>query len=331
MTVNYSESVTIKEALESSTKVFLALHINPDGDSVGSNLALSSYLKSLGKTVEIWAADAPPLNLDFLSHFGNITNKDPHEADFEKFDLVVLLDSPEVARITRHEHLGLPTQRVVVIDHHETNTKFGSVNLVDGKASSTGEILYKLFEDWGVAIDSKIATDLLTAIAADTGTFRWITSDSTLAAASQLIKYGADLEEVNFNLYNRTPLKEIQYQAEVVRKLKQETSGKYNFVWAATSFPEIKSLGGTEFAVGGSDIAKTIDGVDFALVLREEEKGVMTGSLRSRTQVDVARIASIFGGGGHVAAAGFMMRFSGSFEEKVREVIEKIKDYLKNQ
>src|SRR3989344_1404218 len=328
MTANHSESATIKEALEGSTKIFLALHINPDGDSVGSNLAISSYLQSLGKEVEIWASDAPPINLDFLPEFNAIINKDPHDADLEKFDLVVLLDSPEVARITRHEHLGLPTQKVVVIDHHETNTKFGSVNLVDDKASSTGEILYRLFQDWGASVNSEIATDLLTAIAADTGTFRWVTSENTLDAASQLIKCGADLEMINFNLYNRTPLREIQYQAEVVRKLKQETLAKFNFVWSATSYPEIESLGGTEFAVGGSDIAKTIDGINFALVLREEEKGVMTGSLRSRTEVDVAKIASMFGGGGHVAAAGFMIRFSGSFEEKVKEVIGQVKEYL---
>ncbi len=330
MTANYSESATIKEALEGSSKIFLALHINPDGDSVGSNLALSSYLKSLGKTVEVWAADTAPINLNFLHQFDSVINKDPREADFEQFDLLVLMDSPEEKRVTRHEHLKLPIQKVVVIDHHETNTKFGSINLVDDKASSTGEILCRLFQDWGASVNSKIATDLLTAIAADTGTFRWVTSENTLDAASQLIKSGADLDVVNFNLYSRTPLKEVQYQAEVVRKLRQETSGKYNFVWAATSLPEIESLGGTEFAVGGSDIAKNIDGVDFALILREEEKGMITGSLRSRTEIDVAKIASMFGGGGHVAAAGFATKFSGIFEEKVNEIIGRVKEYLKN-
>ncbi|OGY15364.1 MAG: hypothetical protein A3H88_02100 [Candidatus Blackburnbacteria bacterium RIFCSPLOWO2_02_FULL_44_9] len=326
---DYPEAPQILESINKTNTVLLALHINPDSDSVGSNLALALVLKNLGKTVEIYSADVPPQNLDFLPAYSQITLKDPKEIDIGKFKLAIFLDSSDKLRITRHEHLSLPGGiTTVVIDHHQTNTRFAQINLVDPKASSTGEILFNLFSFWKTKITPEIATCLLTAMAGDTGTFRWATTESTLDVASRLIKLGAGLKEINFNLYQRTPLEQVRYQAEVVRKMKIKQAGNTKFVWAATSFEEIEALGGSKFAVGGSDIGKTVEGADFTLVLREEEKGIMTGSFRSRTDIDVAKIAELFGGGGHKAAAGLMIRFNEPFKNKVEEVINKVGEYL---
>ena len=325
----YKESNQILEEIKSKKNILLCLHVNPDGDSIGSNLAFAAILETMQKKAAIYSVDEPQENLDFLPGFKNIIQKDPNVANFEELDLIIFLDTSEKLRATRHKHLPLPDNlSTIVIDHHSTNEGFGKLNLVDGDASSTGEILFSLFSEWNIKIDKDTTLCLLSAIASDTGTFRWATTNHTLETASKLIQLGANLNKANFNLYSRTPFEMLKYQAEVVRKMRLDESNGKKFLWAATSYEEIENMGGIKFAVGGSDLGKTVEDTDFCIVLREEEKGVMTASLRSRTDIDVSRMASLFGGGGHKAASGFIIKFEGKFENKVNEIINKIKSSI---
>ena len=224
----YKEAQAILDKINVAKNILLFLHVNPDGDSIGSNLALARVLEGMGKNAAIYSADEPQENLDFLPGLEKVIREDPNKADFEKYDLLIFLDSAEGLRVTRHDHLPVPEKLpTIVIDHHSTNEGYGQVNLIDSTASSTSEILYSLFESWKTKIDPGTANCLLAAIFSDTGTLRWATNENTLEAASQLIKNGANLEKINFNLYSRTPLNMVKYQAEVVRRMKK----KCNHLW----------------------------------------------------------------------------------------------------
>lgn len=326
----YPQSVEILEKIETAKNILLALHVNPDTDSVGSNLALAQFLKEKGKRITVLSCDKPPENLSFLPSFSTVVEKDIYEADLSGFDLYISLDSAEKQRVSRHtEELLFPESlAVVVIDHHYSNPKYGNINLVDEQASSTGEILHHLFTQWGCTPNLEVATCLLAAILGDTGTFRWATSSQTLQAAAELVAAGASLKDINFYLYQDAPLKSYKYLSRVFEKMETLDVGEKKVVWAALSFDEINILGGPKIAHGASEFLATVADTDFGLNLTEEEKGRVNGSLRARTQVNVAELASLFGGGGHPTAAGFSVRFEGEFEPEVQRILQKIKEKL---
>lgn len=325
---NYPESKEILEMLEGAKNILLALHISPDADSVGSNLAFSRFLKTKNIEHQIFSVDPPPDFLSFLSGFENLKHKDPRE-EVENFDTIVFLDSAAPERVTRHEH-GIPLngKSVVVIDHHHTNSGFGDINLIDAKASSTGEILYKLLSEWKYEIPSDVATSLLCAICGDTGNFRFATTPETLSTASELVEKGASLRDIDFNLYKKVPLKMLKYQAAIINKLELVAAGNVKFAYAAMSKQEVEALGGDEFAKEGSGQLGNIEEVDFGLVIKEDEDSTVGGSFRARTDVDVSELAQLFGGGGHKAAAGFHTKIEGSFEETKKDILKKITDHL---
>lgn len=321
----YPEADQILERVKGAGKVLLALHAGPDPDSVGSNLALYLALKQLGKEdVELISVDEVPGNLLFLPCVATVRQENIAEKDISSFDLFVALDSSDSGMLTPDHTLpAFPdVMTVMVIDHHFTNTRYGQINIVDDSISSTGELLFNLFGQWQIEISKDVATCLLTAIASDTGTFRWSTTADTLQVASQLARFGASLKEISFNLYQRVPLKSFHYVAKVFEKLQIEKAGRYNFVWAALSFPEIKELG-EEVGISSANFLQGIDGTDFGVLLTEEEENLMKGSLRSRTGFDVSKMAVALGGGGHKAAAGFTIK--AEFDEAVKRVLETVK------
>lgn len=323
---NYSEATAILAKIESSQRILLVLHVNPDLDSVGSNLALQLFLKSKGKKVTVLSCDKPDEELSFLPDFFQIKQQDPYEEDLLEYDLYLSLDSADKQRITRHtEELCFPESlSIIVLDHHYLNPRFGEMNIVDDKASSTAEILFNLFKQWNYSPNQQEATCLLAAVAGDTGTFRWASTADTLKLAGELLESGADIKSINFHLYKNVSLKSYKYMARVFEKMEICKVGKRKFVWAALPFSEIEELGGTEIATGVSDFFATVSETDFGLSLKEEEKGRMNGSLRSRTDINVADLAKIFGGGGHQTAAGFSISYEGEFEDKVKAILDKI-------
>lgn len=328
---NYPEAPAILEKIKLAKNILLCLHISPDADSVGANLAMSAFLASQNIKHKIVSADTLPHPLSFLEGYETIEQKDPRDVS-QDFDTLLFLDSAAAERITRHKH-GIPFENktVVVIDHHHSNPRFGQINIIDAEASSTGEIIYYLFNQWNFKISPQTANYLLAAISGDTGNFRFQTTAQTLKAAADLIEKGASLQDTNFNLYRRIPLPTLQYQAEVIQSAQKIEVGSTKFLFAAMPSEKIKELGGLEYAHGGSQQMNDIEGIDFGVVIDEEEDGFVAGSLRSRTGIDVSEIAALFGGGGHIAAAGFHTKIEGTFEEKKRYVLEKIIKYLKNE
>lgn len=332
MTVPYHESESIFIEIQKARKILLATHISPDADSVGSCLAFFAVLTSLGKETTLLSCDPPPANLSFLPGFDHITLKDPREVSMREYDLFIMLDSADRNRVTLHTH-GLELVedlKIINIDHHRTNPLYGGINLVDATASSTGEILYRLFKNINVAVTSDVATCLLTAIEGDTGTFRYeSTSADTLKIAGELMDLGAAFKEINFNLYKRTPFGVFKYWALVFEKMKIENEGVSPFMWVQLSEEEMKTVGGSEVSHGASDFSGNIEGTDFGVVIKEEEKGIITGSFRARTDINVAELASLFGGGGHKQAAGFRLQTKKTFQEESKRILEKVKEALR--
>lgn len=333
--MNYKTSYKILELIKNAKNILLALHISPDMDSLGSNLAMYQVLKKLGlKKVDIYSADILPPNFDFLPLSKIIIHKDVGREDLSLYDLFITLDSADKLRVTRiNKDYQIPVKtKVVNIDHHKSNPKYGNINIIDSTVCSTGELLYLIFEDWGIKINSNTATCLLSAMCGDTGTFRYpSTSSQTLEIAGKLIKSGAEYKKINFNLYQRTPFSVLRYLSFIFGKLEIIKEGNTSFSWVTISKDELKLLGGPEVSRGASDFLGTIDETDFGVLIKEEEKGLVSGSLRGRLNINVAKIAQIFNGDGHINAAGFRLNHKNSFEVAKKEILIKIKKHLKNE
>lgn len=330
----YQEASEILGRIKRSNKVLLSLHKNPDPDSIGANLSFCQFLKNSGKKVEVISPDKTASRFSVFPNLRSIEQKDIAKIDPSGFDLYVALDSAVLGMVTYNKDLQLAKDKIINIDHHITNTRFGSVNLVDGEVGSCCEVLYCLFSQWGVVIDPKMATNLMLGIAGDTGMFRYSTgvTSQTLKVAQILYDKGADFEKICLSLYQSTPLETLKYWGVVLNGLEIKQAGKYNFAFRANTFEEIQKVARPGFVYGAASVFfQTVEETEFGLLITEEEKGVLGGSLRSRTDVDVAKIATALGGGGHKAAAGFTYELNDkSFQEGIEDILNRVGKVLEN-
>lgn len=326
-------SETILEKIKSSEKILLSLHRSPDGDSIGSNSAFFEIVKQLGKTPTLISPDPIPENLKFVPYSHNIVVQDIFDFGFDKFDLLILLDSSSLEMTTNKTVFQeLPKERIIVIDHHATNKQMGEINLVIPDISSTCEVVFNLAQEWKVGFTKNLSLALLTGIATDTGIFQYPnTSPDTFKKAALLMERGASLNTIVFNVNRRNTIPRLKLLGRTLENL--QIDKEHAFVYSTLSFSEIRELrvqdtiGLREWVAGFS--VQSIEGTEFGFVLTEEEKGVTRISLRSRRGFDVSRIAVELGGGGHKAAAG--CRLHKPLEEALREVLKVVKKYAKEK
>lgn len=248
-----------------------------------------------------------------------------------KYDLVIILDS------TALERLGLSFEDnpdlffetpVVNIDHHSGNDHFGKVNIIDLTATSTAEILVSLIEALGQKFDAEVATALLCGITTDTGSFQNAnTTPKSLTVAAQLVAAGGRQQEIIRHIYKTRSITTLKLWGIVLSKMRLEESEQ--FIWSSLSTTDFTDAGANEDESAGviDELLKTASGAKFALLLSERNNGVH-GSLRSIAKgVDVSAIASIFNGGGHLAAAAFQVDNTNLGQESAR-IIKKIKDFI---
>jgi phosphoesterase RecJ-like protein len=220
-----------------------------------------------------------------------------------------------------------PSIKTIVIDHHFSNEKFGKINLIDPERTSTGELLFKVFEDWGVEIDRDIAESLLTGIIGDTGSFQYQNvGEETLRIAATLIGKGANKDKIIYNIYRNIDFKEVKMWGKFIESMKIED----RFVWSAISLTTYKDFG--EYPYAKEDVANLffpiVKGTDFGIVMVETNENVLSVSFRSRSGFDVSKVAEAVGGGGHKAAAG--ARIEGvPFEEAVNKVLTAARKHAK--
>ena len=293
----------ILQVFEKHQSFALSTHVNPDGDALGSELALYSFLKDLGKQVKIFNTDTAPKNYRFLPFCDAILPATVFHNDFP--EVLVVLDAGVLKRIGEYLLRSvIPTQVIVNIDHHTAAEHFGDYNLVETEASSTSEIIYRLIRHHGTSIGKERALCLYTGIMFDTGCFRY--SNSTPMAhhiAADLIQEGIAVDEVYRAVYETLPIGTILLLSEVFRTLGTTPDGKIGWLYATQEM--FRKTGTTRDDVDGFiNHIRSVDTVEVAILVSEQKNGESKASLRSKSSVDVGEIASIFGGGGHQRAAG---------------------------
>jgi phosphoesterase RecJ-like protein len=305
---------------------FLVLtHYRPDGDAVGSQLALLLVLEGLGKTVEAWNEDAVPAKFRFLPASDRITRPPGEPKDF---DVVVAIDTSTWQRV------GAAAQRIghrkhfINIDHHVSNEKFAELNWVLPEAPASGEIVFDLIKRGGFPLTPDIATCLFAAISTDTGSFRYgSTTAASLRAAAELVDTGINVGEICRQVYESYPYARLMLLQKALAQLQLADQKRIAYTWVTIEMFE-ESGAKREDTEGLIDYARAIEGVVVAILFEElPEPGRFRASLRSKhPKVDVDSIARRFGGGGHREAAG--VRFSGESHEIERQLLAAVSEAL---
>ncbi len=290
------------EALRSAKRVLLTMHRGPDGDALGSALALAQALRELGREVVVYNPDELPYNFRFLAGAAEVVRSLPAGA---RFDATVATDSGKFERLG--PDIPPPERRGVLInlDHHLTTEPFGEVNYVDPAAAAVGVLVYKIIQGLGHKVSLQSAECIYASILADTGCFKYASTDpECLRIAAELLEAGVDPWEMTVRVYEQQPLARMKLLAEVLGTL--EVEGRLATI---TIKNEMIARTGTHLDLtdGFINYARSIDGVEVAASFREPQASAPKSwqvSFRSRGRVDVAAIAQRFGGGGHRNAAG---------------------------
>lgn len=310
----------IDEMIRRHQRFLITAHERPDGDALGSELALFHLLVGLGKEVTIYNQDAVPENFLFLPGSDRIVHELPL---VEAFEVAFVLDCSELGRIGREAVRVGSIPHLVNIDHHVSNGVFCGVRLVDPQASSTGELIFRLVGKMGLAVTSEMATCLYTAILTDTGGFRYgNTRQGALLAAADLVAGGADPQWISENVYESDSPARIRLLAAVLPTLAIDEGGRVGSL--AVTQKALADAGALpEHSEGFVDMPRSIRSVEIAILFNELADRRFKLSLRSKGKVNVERVARAFGGGGHTNAAG--CRMEGELPEIRRRVIEAIR------
>lgn len=292
-------------------KSFLILsHQHPDGDSVGSCLSLKIILETIGKKAEIFNTDPLPYNLRKIkgNEFWKIRNELPYNY-FETFDGVFVLECPSFERTGYKNIEKIP---IINIDHHISNQKYGEYIFVEPELPCLGIIIYKIAEKLKIKITGEVADYLFISLVTDTGQFCYANS-TTIAFdfASKLVSLNAKPEEISKLLYENYPAQSVKLKGLLLSTLEIALDGKVALLRFPLSFlKETNCL--SQDAEGVIDEPRKIEGVEVAIMLREENGNKIKISMRSQGNLNVEKIARKYGGGGHKNAAGFCVE--GNFE-----------------
>ncbi len=297
-------------------------HFSPDGDAIGSLIAFSGMLDQLGVEHLAAIADVLPEKYSFLPGFDRIRKFNIQNSTFKiPCNRLVILDAGALPRIgSARSCIGKRT-KVLNIDHHYSGPYYGDINLVRHEASATAEILYDLCEEFSIEMNEQIAYGLFVGILTDTGRFRFSnTSSRALAICSDLISKGVNPGWVTENVYYNLQFENVQALAWVLSTIERHLDGLICIV----SLDREKDVNDTE---GFVEYASSITGVALAAFIREIKDKVYKVSLRSRCSVDVAEVATKFGGGGHLKAGGF--RYHGAKEDLTKNLIDELAWHIK--
>ena len=293
----------IAAQLRKAKNAVLVAHIDPDGDTIGSVIGMGKALESLGCKVTLYCQDPVPDLYRFLPGAQHMVTEIPSN---KKFDVGIVLDAGSIKRVGRGIEVLLKAKKVINIDHHGDNTLFGDWNLVS-TVSSTAEIVYDVLTELRVKISHDIAQCLMAALVTDTGSFRYDnTTLRTFEIARDLMAAGANPSQIAREVYDSKPLPAMRVLAYALGKAKTSKNGA--LIWTVISRAVMNRFGARDQdTMGVVDAIRSIKGVEVAVVIREYRTGKVKANLRSKTHVNVARIAKQLGGGGHVRASGVVL------------------------
>ncbi|MBT4917132.1 bifunctional oligoribonuclease/PAP phosphatase NrnA [Candidatus Peregrinibacteria bacterium] len=304
-----------RQLLNEKESILVISHRSPDSDTLGAGIALNILLSRFDRSVTLACVDKPSKSFSFLPHI----DKYVKEFDISEYDLVVIVDAG--ASYMTDFHLKYPDMYetdvpIINIDHHASNDLFGTVNIVDPLSASVTLMLYRMFIEWGVDIDKDMATCLLAGMYGDTGSFMHSnTSKEVLDAAADLMERGASVAEISKSLFKNTSVDSLRLWGKVLENAYITPDGVTMSVVNDSDYDD--SNAGPDNLSGVIDYLNMVPDTRFAVLVNEDRHGNVKGSFRTRNEdVDVSRIAAVFGGGGHPKASGFSV--PGKLQQDVR-------------
>ncbi len=311
----------VVDLIEKKDRFAITSHLRPDGDSLGSSLGLYWLLRALDKEVEVIMRDPAPHSYQQLP--GADTIRVTPAVD-RSYDAVFVI---ECSDIDRPGLIDLEKQFVVNIDHHSTTELFGTVNWIDSTASAVGEMIYNLSKATGVRVTKEIAECVYTALLTDTGSFHYSnTTERTFKIASELVRTGVKPAKTAEAIFGSYQWPKIQLLSQVLATAKRDDSGHVAWMRQTLEMQE-QTKASEEDADGFVNYPLAVGEVEASALFKECSPGVYRTSLRSKGDVNVAKIAEQFGGGGHRNAAGCTLQ--GSWDEVEQKLVPLLQDAVK--
>lgn len=312
---------SVKEEIEKAKDIVILTHEYPDGDAIGSSLAMYHALRQLGKNVDIVIPEVPR-TFEFLPGVCDI--KSEGKTDFV-YDLGIALDCADTKRLKGYEEYYESAKVKISIDHHGTNTMYADHNYIDSVSPACAQILIVLLSSIGIEITKDIGTCILTGIITDTGGFRYKgVSTETFEIAAQLVRLGVSVSDISRKVLQVKTKAHFELTKLIMERMEFFENGKIAFTYMTLKDEEKLNVKPGDHE-GLVEIARDIEGVEVAVFLREIKDGFKV-SLRSNEVVNVSEVCAMFGGGGHIRAAGCTLHFP--LEQTKEKLIERVKSFL---
>jgi len=309
----------IAEIISKHSSIAICAHVFPDPDAIGSSCGLERGLASLGKKVTVCLSEEP---IDRMKEF-SLSSNIQLGGDNNDFDLIIAVDTANKERVDAFPQCDAT---LVNIDHHESNASWAQYNYIDPQSASCSMIVAELLKELGVKLDKEISSLLLAGLMDDTGSFRFSnTNGKALKAAADFVQSGASTEEVANALYFTVPEQRLRLQAKGLERLKLYENGEIGLI--SITQDVLDDLGATADDTDGLvDIARSLKGVKVAVFVRQfNDKWKL--SLRAKSKgISVNKVAGVFGGGGHPAAAGCTIE--GTLDEVEAKIVKTLKEFM---
>ena len=322
MSIEVEALEALRAEITAAKSILIGTHLNPDGDALGSALAMSHYFTQLNIPNEVLCHHPAPRNLQFLPGVQAVRQT----PSIENADLGIIVDLDTLERLGSTAPYFESCKRLVVIDHHIPHEAPGDVRIIDTTASATALILARVLRSLGAIITPDMATCLLTGIVTDTGSFKFRnTTPEALTTSAYLLECGADLNLLTEEVFQTASLAAKRLLGHLLETMQLACDDQ--IAWGKISHKDFAWAGATdEDTEGFVNELLSISSVHIAAVMRETKENRVRCSLRSRGDYDVAAVARIFGGGGHRNAAG--CSFDSNLETAEAQLVERLKDCL---
>jgi phosphoesterase RecJ-like protein len=313
----------IKELIDANQEILIFGHKDADGDTLGCSLAFAEALRTAGK--DVWVLIPPPLPemYAFMPGFAEIRSEPPHGIDPQ---LVLFFDSGNLERSGESVKQIAAHATIVNVDHHPSNSRFGDLNVIDPDASAVGQMVMEMLDHFGYAITPTIASNLYVALLTDTGGFRHEnTTPRALDDAARLARLGADPGRIATMVYKMRPETTLKLSGLALATMRVELDGK--LAWAKVTRRMLKEANAVMAESEGIiDTLNSIAGLELAILFKEVNDSLTKISVRSRGPVDAAALCALFGGGGHIRAAG--AEIERPMDETVKMVLAAAKEAI---
>ena len=325
MKSHHQEYQQLQQLIEANREVLIFGHKDADGDTLGCSLAFAEALAAKGKTVYVVIPPPVPRLYHWLPGSDRILEAPPVEANP---GLVLFFDAGNIERSGDAVSHIAEHATVVNIDHHTSNSMFGSINIIDDEASAVGQMVLCMLDEFGYPITPTIATNLYTALMTDTGGFlHENTTPAALQDAARLAALGADPAHIAQMIYKSRPLTTLKLSALSLATMQVEMDGR--LAWAKVSRRMLREASAVMAESEGIiDTLNSLAGLDVAILFKEVNAGLTKISVRSRGQVDVATLCAQFGGGGHLRSAG--AEIHQPLEDAIPNVLGAAKDTIRS-